>query len=226
MPRAFTPEEREKIESRLIAAGKRLINKAGIRFLVVDDIAREAGISKGSFYSFHPSREEFILAVFESWEKEHRGALIRDVVDGEGSVREKLERFFIGAFRILEKEPGLATLGVKDIQMIMERLPPERIEAHKAADERALAEAFGGGAGMERFPPTLLSALQGLAPALFAIALHREEFPPESYQATVRLLSEALAARIASDVEGFAATIATAAPTTATAAATGKGKPS
>jgi len=216
MPRAFTPEEREKIESRLIAAGKRLINKAGIRFLVVDDIAREAGISKGSFYSFHPSREEFILAVFESWEKEHRGALIRDAVDGEGSVRETLERFFIGAFRILEKEPGLATLGVKDIQMIMERLPPERIEAHKAADERALAEAFGGRAGMERFPPTLLSALQGLAPALFAIALHREEFPPESYQATVRLLSEALAARIASDVEGFAVA----------AAATGKGEPS
>jgi AcrR family transcriptional regulator len=208
MPKAFSPQERERIESRLIAVGKRLINKAGIRFLVVDDIAREAGISKGSFYSFHPSREEFILAVFESWEKEHRGALIRDVVEGEGSVREKLERFFIGAFRILEKEPGLATLGVKDIQMIMERLPPERIEAHKAADERALAEAFGGGAGMERFPPTLLTALQGLAPALFAIALHREDFPPESYQATVKLLAEALAARIAADVEGATATAA------------------
>ena len=76
---------------------------------------------------------------------------------------------------------------------------------------------------MERFPPTLLSALQGLAPALFAIALHREEFPPESYHATVRLLSEALAARIAADVEGFAAD---AAASTATAAATGKGEPS
>lgn len=201
MPKAFSPQEREKIESRLIAVGKHLINKVGIRFLVVDDIAREAGISKGSFYSFHPSREEFILAVFESWEKEHRGALIRDVVEGEGSFRERLERFFIGAFRILEKEPGLATLGVKDIQMIMERLPPERIEAHKAADDRALAEAFGGRAGMELFPPTLLTALQGLAPALFAIALHREDFPSESYQATVKLLSEALAARIAADAE-------------------------
>jgi len=206
MPKAFSPQERERIEARLIGVGKRLINKAGIRFLVVDDVAREAGISKGSFYSFHPSREEFILAVFESWEKEHRGALIREVVEGQGSFRERLERFFIGAFRILEKEPGLATLGVKDIQMIMERLPPERIEAHKAADDRALAEAFGGGAGMELFPPTLLTALQGLAPALFAIALHREDFPPESYQATVKLLSEALAARIAAEVEEASAT--------------------
>lgn len=206
MPKAFSPQERERIEARLIGVGKRLINKAGIRFLVVDDIAREAGISKGSFYSFHPSREEFILAVFESWEKEHRGALIREVVEGQGSFRERLERFFIGAFRILEKEPGLATLGVKDIQMIMERLPPERIEDHKAADDRALAEAFGGEEGMELFPPTLLSALQGLAPALFAIALHREDFPPESYQATVKLLSEALAARIAAEVEEASAT--------------------
>ena len=206
MPKAFSPREREQIESRLIAVGKRLVNRAGIRSLVVDEIAREAGISKGSFYSFHPSREEFILAVFESWEKEHRGALIREVVEGEGSLRERLERFFIGAFQILEKEPGLATLGVKDIQMIMERLPPERIEVHKAADERALAEAFGGSAGMGRFPPTLLTALQGLAPALFAIAIHREDFPPESYQATVRLLSEALAARIAADAEAGAQT--------------------
>jgi AcrR family transcriptional regulator len=204
MPKAFSPREREQIGSRLIAVGKRLINSAGIRSLVVDEIAREAGISKGSFYSFHPSREEFILAVFESWENEHRGALIREMVEGEGSLRERLERFFIGAFQILEKEPGLATLGVKDIQMIMERLPPERIEVHKAADERALAEAFRGKAGMERFPPTLLTALQGLAPALFAIAIHREDFPPESYQATVRLLSEALAARIAADAEACA----------------------
>lgn len=201
MPRAFTQEERERIELKLIAVGKRLINKAGIRFLVVDDIAREAGISKGSFYSFHPSREEFILAVFESWEAEYRGALIREMVDGEGSFRERLERFFIGAFQILEREPGLATLGSKDIQMIMERLPPERIEAHKAADGRALAEAFGGRDKIKRFPAELTATFQGLGTALFAIALHREDFPPGSYQETARLIAEALAMRIAAEAE-------------------------
>lgn len=198
MPRAFSGQEREQIEARLIAVGRRLINKVGVRFLVVDDIAREAGISKGSFYSFHPSREEFILSVFESWEEEYRGALISEVTEGEGSFRERLERFFMGAFQILEREPGLATLGVKDIQMIIERLPPERIEAHKAADDRALMKAFQGRSGQELFSPQLAAALRGLAPALFAIALHREDFPPESYLPTVRLLSEALAMRISS----------------------------
>ena len=111
MPKAFNETERARITARLIAAGKRIINQVGVRLLVVDDIAREAGISKGSFYSFYPSREDFILSIFESWESEYRGALIREVVEGEGSARERIERFFLGTFEILEREPGLAHLG-------------------------------------------------------------------------------------------------------------------
>lgn len=103
MPKAFSEAERDRIRSKLIAAGKRLINKVGIRLLVVDDIAREAGISKGSFYSFYPSREEFILSVFKSWETEYRGLLIREVTEGEGTARERIERFFLGTFEILER---------------------------------------------------------------------------------------------------------------------------
>ena len=67
MPKAFSEEERKRIRARLIAAGKRNINKVGVRLFSIDEITREASISKGSFYSFYPSREDFILSVFESW---------------------------------------------------------------------------------------------------------------------------------------------------------------
>ena len=197
MPRSFSERERELIKSKLIAAGKRLINKAGLRHLVVDDLAREAGISKGSFYSFFPSREEFILSVFESWESEYRGALIREVVDDKGTARERIERFFLGAFEIVEREPGLAHLGMKDIQTIIERLPPERIEAHQAADNRVLEETFGRWVADGLLTPDIVAAFRGLIPALFSIAMHREDFPPGSYQPAVKLIAEALALRIA-----------------------------
>ena len=202
MPRSFSERERELIKAKLIAAGKRLINRAGLRHLVVDDLAREAGISKGSFYSFFPSREEFILSVFESWESEYRGALIREVVDGEGTARERIERFFLGAFEIVEREPGLAHLGMKDIQTIIERLPPERIEAHQAADNRVLEETFGRWVADGLLTPDIVAAFRGLIPALFSIAMHREDFPPGSYQPAVRLIAEALALRIASGASG------------------------
>lgn len=197
MPRAFSESERERIRSKLIAVGKRLLNKAGVRLLVVDDIAREAGISKGSFYSFYPSREDFILSVFESWEVEYRGALLREFSSGGGTVREKLERFFLGAFQILEREPGLANLGMKDIQIIIDRLPPERIAAHQAADNKVLEETFGHWVEEGFLPPDILPAFRGLVAALFSIALHREDFPAGSYPVTVKLIAEALAMRIA-----------------------------
>lgn len=82
MPRAFTDTGRARIRDRLVAAGKKAINRSGMRLLVVDDIARETGISKGSFHSFFPSREDFVLSVFESRESEYRGALLAEVTKG------------------------------------------------------------------------------------------------------------------------------------------------
>ena len=161
MPKAFSETEREAIRAKLIAVGKRIINQAGIRLLLVDDVAREAGISKGSFCSFHPSREDFILSVFESWESEYRGALIREVVDGGGT-------------------------------------PRERIAVHQAEDNRVLAETFGRWVAEGLLGKDVAEAFRGLVPALFAIAMHREDFPPGSYPPAVRLIAEALAMRIAS----------------------------
>lgn len=197
MPKAFSPPDRARIQAKLLAAGKRVLNAAGIRLLVVDDVAREAGISKGSFYSFYPSREEFILSIFESWETEYRGALIKEVTSGTGTPRERIERFFLGAFEILERQPGLAKLGMKDIQTIIERLPPERIAAHQAEDDRVLKETFGKWTTEGLLDPAASAALRGLVPALFSIAMHKDDFPPDSYHPTVKLIAEALAMRIA-----------------------------
>jgi AcrR family transcriptional regulator len=204
MPKAFNEKERERIKEKLIASGRRRINAAGLRHLVVDDVARDAGISKGSFYSFYPTREEFILSVLESWEAEYRGELIREVTERGGSARERIERFFLGAFAILEKEPGLAHLGMKDIQPIIERLPAERVMAHQAADQRVLAETFGRWVSEGLLAPDVTAAFPGLVPALFSIVMHKDDFPPASYQPAVKLIAEALALRIARRAPGGA----------------------
>jgi len=198
MPRAFTESEREKLEAKLVGVGKKLVNRLGIRRLSVDDVVKEVGISKGSFYSFFPSREDFILSVFESWETEYRGRLLKEVTESAGSPRERMERFFIGAFEIIEREPGLATLGLKDIETIIERLPPERLARHQANDSRVLEETFERWGAQGVIDPAMLVAMRGLIPALFSIAMHKDDFPAGTYQPTVRLLAEALALRICS----------------------------
>ena len=196
MPRAFNDRERERIKEKLLAAGRAAINRAGVRQLAIDDVAREAGISKGSFYSFYPSREDFILSVLESWEAEYRGELVRGITEGGGSFRQRLERFFLGALEIFEREPGLARLGINEIRAITDRLPPERIAAHQAADNRVMEEAFGRWADDGLLPADVLEAFWGLVPALFSIAVHREDFARGTYRPAVKLIAEALALRL------------------------------
>jgi AcrR family transcriptional regulator len=196
MPKPFSAAERERIRERLLSAGKRSINKVGIRLLSVDELVKEAGISKGSFYSFYPSREDFILSVFESWENEYRGALLKEITEGEDAPRMRMERFFLGAFDILEREPGLARTGFKDIERLMEGLPPERLAAHQAADDKALSEAFARWSRDGLLAPGFDQAFRGLVPALFVLAMHKEDFPPGSYGPATRLIAEALAMRI------------------------------
>jgi hypothetical protein len=119
------------------------------------------------------------------------------VTNGTGTPRERIERFFLGAFEILERQPGLAKLGMKDIQAIIERLPPERIAAHQAEDNRVLEETFGKWMSEGVVDSGAATALRGLVPALFSIAMHKEDFPPDSYHPTVKLIAQALAMRIA-----------------------------
>jgi AcrR family transcriptional regulator len=198
MPRAFTETERERIRERLIAAGKKSLNQVGLRLLAVDDIAKEAGISKGSFYSFFPSREDFILSVFESWELEYRSALLKSVSEGGGSARERLERFFLGAFDMLNREPGLAKMTPLELERLIERLPSERVAQHQAKDNEVLGETFASWIEEGIVDPESLEAMPGIVNALFAIALHKEEFAPGGYPAATRLISESLAMRLAS----------------------------
>lgn len=197
MPKAFNEIERDRIRKKLFEVGKRLINQMGVRRLVVDDVVREVGISKGSFYLFFPSREDFILSVFESWEQEYRGALIRQVTEGGGTARERLERFFLGAFEIMDREPGLAQIGAKEIQTLIDRLPSERMEAHKAADDEVLEGTLRLWVAEGMVDSALAETFHGLLSALFSMAMHRGDFPEGSYGPTTRLISEALAMRIA-----------------------------
>jgi len=202
MPRAFTKTEKELIRAKLIAEGKRLVNRLGIKRFSVDDVVNGVGISKGSFYSFFPSREDFILSVFESWEEEYRGSLLREVEEGQGTPQERIERFILGSFTILEREPGLAQIRLKEIELIVAALPPARLAAHQSNDSRTLESAFARWAGKGLIAAGLDQALQGLAPALFSIAIHKDDFPPGSFEPTVRLIAEALAMRIAGGSSG------------------------
>ncbi len=61
MARSFTEREKENIKRSLQETCKRSWTQSGYKKTSVDDLCRQAGISKGAFYLFYESKEALFL---------------------------------------------------------------------------------------------------------------------------------------------------------------------
>jgi TetR/AcrR family transcriptional repressor of nem operon len=89
MPRPPNPEVRR----RLLAAGLELVHKRGFAASGVKDITDAAGVPKGSFYAYFPSKEAFAAAILEHHWEDVESRLL-PILEADGSAQEKITRFF------------------------------------------------------------------------------------------------------------------------------------
>ena len=69
MAGGFTEEQKTIIRAELIAAGYELSVKCGIKKMTVAMVANAAKVAVGSFYNFFDSKESFVIALMEEYEK-------------------------------------------------------------------------------------------------------------------------------------------------------------
>src|SRR6478752_9534485 len=89
MPRPSNPEVRR----RLLAAGLDLVHARGFAASGVKDITDAAGVPKGSFYAYFPSKEGFAAAILEHYWSDIEMRLL-PILDAEGPAQERIKRFF------------------------------------------------------------------------------------------------------------------------------------
>ena len=69
MAGGFTEKERVEIRQRLIDSGYELSTEIGLKKMTVAMIAKNTGVSVGTFYNFYASKEEFVIAMIREIEK-------------------------------------------------------------------------------------------------------------------------------------------------------------
>lgn len=137
LPRAFDESERQTIREQLVEAGRREIGRVGLRNLNVDSVVRAGGISKGSFYTFFPSKEAFVLEVFALVERDVRREMEHELAKPFRHSRELIARFFRFVFDVLEREPTLALLSDPDeAAFLMRLIPSDELLRLRADDDR------------------------------------------------------------------------------------------
>jgi TetR/AcrR family transcriptional regulator, transcriptional repressor for nem operon len=89
MPRPPNPDVRR----RLLAAGLDLVHARGFAASGVKDITDAAGVPKGSFYAYFPSKEAFAAAILEHYWSDIETRLL-PILDADGLAEERIVRFF------------------------------------------------------------------------------------------------------------------------------------
>lgn len=92
---AFTQEQKDEIQEKLIEAGFELSTSIGFKKMTVATVAKSAGVAVGSFYIFFDSKENFVLALIKEAEKEAELRLAT-VFEKDGTIPLKK---FLSVFR-------------------------------------------------------------------------------------------------------------------------------
>jgi TetR/AcrR family transcriptional repressor of nem operon len=59
----YTKEHKEKTRTRIVDSARRLFNRHGFAGVSIDDIMREAGLTRGGFYNHFRTKDELYVAV-------------------------------------------------------------------------------------------------------------------------------------------------------------------
>jgi len=149
------------------------MHERGYTAVGISEVCSHAGVNKGSFYHFFPSKQELALAVIDRF-AERSEELTRETLEGDGPPIERLKAYFDHNYKFhkkMMKECG-KVLGCPIGNLALEMSPQDPVlqqRLKKVFDrqaeryERLLAEAVGKGE---------LPALDARSTAYAIIALH------------------------------------------------------
>ena len=127
----------EKFERARLSAGDweqaalDLIAAHGVGAVAVEALARQLGVTKGSFYWHFPTREALLKAALQRWERHDTDALLAEV-DPIAEPRERLRELFRRTGREAKSHviysALLRALDQPIVQPVMERVSQQRMD--------------------------------------------------------------------------------------------------
>ena len=91
---AFTQEQKDEIQGKLIEAGLELSGAIGFKRMTISRITKAAGVAVGSFYIFYDSKESFAKALIaETEERLMRSLMPKLTTDGTIKIKVFLDLY-------------------------------------------------------------------------------------------------------------------------------------
>lgn len=153
MPKVYTDEEKKKIIEKLKKEANILMQEKGVKKTTVDELVKRAGIPKGTFYLFYPSKEMLLFDVSQDFHAQVDSYITDGVYkiikdknlsmsepDFSDSV-EELTDVILGAMEITYHSCLKILLIPESMNLILSKIPDDVLEKHRK-DDRGVGDGL------------------------------------------------------------------------------------
>jgi len=191
MPRHFTPADKELIRTQLLAAGLAHFSQFGLRGMRVDDVCRDVGVAKGTFYKFFEHKEALFLAIADQRDQMHKADILAFFAQCDGPLAERAGRFFDRLVEKLMSDPLVAVVAVPDdFAALLRKTPPERLAHEEEKDLRFIEDFCAGLKAEGLIGPVDPHDIAAILTLLVSLVLQKSLFSASQFSASCALLRE------------------------------------
>lgn len=201
MAKAFGEHERSAIRSRLVDSALRSLAGKGFQSTTVDELASSAGISKGAFYQFFPSKEVLFFAVVMDFHERVEEGLVKDIVLLDEPGPEALSRLLLGVFKNLASSFLPRFIESGELEILMRRLPPELVVEHHGSDDDFFSRIAAVLPALSGLDASRIPVWAATLRAIFLSLLHRREIGEGLFEEVLAVLLEGVVERMFKEAE-------------------------
>ncbi len=193
MARGFSEREKEAIQQKLMDAAEECWGKYGLKKTSVDELVSMANISKGSFYLFYPTKEHLFMDVFERIDLRSKTELFNLLQNEKGSRKDIFVSIMRQLFDEVKKTPWMLNIQDGDLQLLMRKLPPERVEKHLKNDDSAADELFNL---LDISSDVDSKVISGVMRSVFLLLLHKHEIGEEIFDDVIDYIVDSIVLKL------------------------------
>lgn len=190
MARAFSKTEKERVIVALKKAAESSILRYGIRKTSIDELVKEAGIAKGSFYAFYPSKEVLFFEVINEYHNNIQNLIIERVKQlGCDFTALDIAELLFESYKQLDNPIFVRLFSGGEMEYLMRKLPDDIVAAHQQQDDMALKLLLEHLAIDDELTVNRLSAALRAA---FLTIFHKREIGEEHFDDVLKTLLDGI----------------------------------
>jgi AcrR family transcriptional regulator len=198
--RAFTEEQREQIKEQLMEIGFSLFSVHGLKKTSVKDLTDAVGIAQGSFYLFFSSKEELYFEIIEREEQTIKEMLLQEIKGKDKIESGDFAQFLLRGLELVRNNPIIRRVYFEgELDMLMRKLPKERIENHMERDAHVLFPLLDEWEKKGVLKETNRDVIMSVIRAYYFALVHEQQLGSAHVLETAQFLAEAIAEKLIKD---------------------------